>query len=98
MSKQRIEIEVDVPEGHECTGEFQPGVLCDGVTKLIGGLILRKVEPVKETRYGWVCARHSTAESARTKHDGKIDVVRCDFEDGKLVNVALEPAHGEPAP
>ena len=63
MSKQKIEISVETPEGYEATGEyrdpkvgelyFSPATLCVCVCRFKDDgykIILRKVEPVKKMR------------------------------------------------
>lgn len=107
MAKQTIELEV--PDGWELTGEFRRAMSGEAIldnTPLravhVGlpmgtegpRLILRKIEPVRESRWGWICCVNESLERARAMKYG-CPVVRADYEDGKLVNVALEPAEGE---
>lgn len=109
MAKQRIEIDVDVPEGFEATGEFRCAVIGDFYIAWPGRaarwgmsspspaevVILRKVEPVRESRWGWVCCVNTTLEQANSnRHLYSGPLVRADYEDGKIVSVALESAEG----
>lgn len=87
MPKQKIEIEVDVPDGWEATGEYDPG--------LPRYLILRRKEPVRESRWGWSCCSFSSYKEARATYPN-IPIVREDLIDGKLVAVTLEPLGEEP--
>jgi hypothetical protein len=114
MMKQKIEIEVDVPEGFEAIAfrrplegewyEFQ----CRAHQAAYdfrhdSHIILRKVEPVKESR--WVnvykppthgCLGAWYVTSTREKADDiasgeRLNVVRIDYENGVPVHVTLEP-------
>lgn len=104
----KYEIEIPdgmIPKGYEPTGEYRKARRGDRI--LIEGkveawpttsesenfyLILRKVEPVRESRYGWftdggVC----TLEEFRRFYP-TTRAVRMDLEDGKPVRVELDPA------
>ena len=92
--KQKIEIEVDVPDEKELTGEFIPGVCHDMREGLIGRLILRSREPVRESR--WVNVyRETSYETLEKSNVGsgshRQGVIRLDYENNKLVAVTLEP-------
>lgn len=82
MPKQKIEIEVDVPDGWEATGEYDPG--------LPRYLILRRKEPVRESRWSPALFNYPTAKSCSNACFGA-PAIRGEFVDGKLVAVTLEP-------
>ncbi len=110
MSKQRIEIEVDVPSGFEAVAYRKPSA---GEWYEYGGvahqsciefardshLILRRVEPKRESR--WVSAhlldtvQVGVWSGSPTEHLSGHPFVRVDFEDGKAVSVALESVEGK---
>lgn len=102
MAKQRVEVEVDVPDGWQATGEFRSGVINGFDTSLIGRLIIRKIEPVRESRWENLYAlgscrgmRHINRSLAdETAVEGRCAVIRIDYENNAPVNVALEPAEG----
>lgn len=100
--KQKIEIEVDVPDGWEATGEFCPGVQYPDKPATLGHLILRRVEPKRESRwvnvfepeYDGYVSMH--ASKAWCRGGGKaLGHIRIDYENGRPVNVALESVEGE---
>ena len=102
--KRKIEIEVDVPDGLEPTGEFVNDLRPNGEPALLGRLILRRVEPKRESR--WVnmyrCDNHDEliihmsrerADACAATH--RKTVLRIDYENGKPVGVTLEPTEGD---
>ncbi len=109
--KQKVEIEVDVPDGWKPTGEFKFAVPYEGAEPaIIGRLLLEKVEPKRESRWlnvfcdnitdcPWVGTVFQTRDfsdsSARCTKSTRQGCIRIDYEDGKLVDVTLEP-EGEP--
>ena len=108
MSRQRIEIEVDVPEGFGATGEFRPpqrgewfiainGQLMEATESYVDPrIILRRVEPKRESRwvnvYGPTCD-HATKEAA-AQVPSRVGCVRLNYENDKLVSVSLEEGKG----
>lgn len=105
--KRKVEIEVDVPEGMELTGEqrrtkqYGPCELSPTVDGVL--LILRKVEPKRESRWMNVyppndvnpkAQYHKTMEGAITSQGDRcpLPLLRIDYEDGKPVRVELDPA------
>ena len=99
--KQKIEIEVDVPDDMEikCQGsrnDLRPVITPTECTKqIVCNVLLRRREPVRESR--WVnaygrdvgnCSRYDAEASAN--HLTRQGVIRLDYEDGKLVHVTLE--------
>lgn len=109
--KQQVEIEVDVPEGWEVTGEFRlprygehflsAGIACRAAFNFqeAMSIILRKVEPKRETRYT-ICPRivstYDTYERAAADFPG-YRIERIDYENGHPVAVSLEPLSEEGA-
>lgn len=113
--KKRIEIEVDVPEGFEATGEWKAPVkgqwFLDTAAEPVHAikanadytccrLILRKVEPKRETRWLNLYGPHNTATAILQKTRAISDkwatvertgVARVEFEDDRVVGLHLEP-------
>jgi len=65
-------------------------------------LILRKIEPVRESRWmnvyppvDHLCQYNSRAQCRRSAAETAIGFIRIDYENGVPVHVALEPAEGE---
>lgn len=100
--KKRIEIEVDVPEGWESAGALRDPIagehyLSAGGTVAgpSGGglgeprLILRKVEPKRETRYGWCYAPWKTLTEMATNSPYAEIPVAVEFVDDKPVSTRL---------
>ena len=100
---QKVEIEVDVPDGWRPTGDFEYAVPYEGAEPaIIGRLLLEKIEPKRESR--WFCAVRelcdtggfmSLASALKCIDEDRSCIERRDYEDGKLVAVTLEP-EGEP--
>jgi hypothetical protein len=106
----KVEIEVDVPDGWELTGEFHRAFKGNGYLSTCGALIwtsdmpsseryiiLRKVEPVRESRWRRIPDKDSLAgcclwseKSMAIRFTGE-SVERIDYENGKPVSVTLEP-------
>ena len=109
MSKQRIEIEVDVPEGWEIAeyrapraGEFffNAGAVIEAQQdRAYHDLILRRVEPKKESR--WMVGFRSCTSVDRVKQRDvargcdSAAFIRIDYENGRPVSVALESVEGK---
>lgn len=118
MAKQKVEIEVDVPEGWEFTGanprredrsnhgvhDTENGGRCvDSWMEVKPCLILRKVEPKRETRWWnlypegrpYAIGRnyyHSRGQADSESASGRISVLRMELENDIPVHVELEPA------
>lgn len=121
MARQDFTITANIPEGWEPTGEYRcpregewylyfPHCALQAKATFIFEqfLILRKIEPVRESRWrnvypkdhstyayyykSYELARSSMPSQAKAE-GGRIE--RVDFENGKIVHVALEPAEGE---
>jgi len=103
MPKQKIEMEVDVPDGMEikCQGTrnaLAPVITEDECTQqIVCNVILRRKEPVRESRW-WRTHGHldrsmgySTLEDAKASVRPGERLLRRDYEDNKLVAVTLEP-------
>lgn len=119
MPKQTIEVIVDVPDGWEATGEYRPvcpgenyaaypgvaAMWCSVPRSADPLIILRRKEPVRESRWRFVPTMHGspcysylypTLVDARKalgcNHNGVYThIERLDFENNKLVAVTLEP-------
>lgn len=102
--KQKIEIEVDVPDDMEIKCQGTRNDICPVFTpdectgQLVCNVLLRRREPVRESRWinayrDCVSSTYSTRESVDRVADEKarLGVIRLDYEDGKLVRVTLEP-------
>lgn len=108
MAKQKIEVEVDIPSGFEATGKYRKPTAgewylyagrADLATYTIGYpyLILRRVEPKRESRWRRVPEINDYVPSHLycTKEDAGINcnftVERIDYENGVPVSATLEP-------
>ena len=102
--KQKIEMEIDVPDGMEirCQGtrnDLRPVITpTECTSQVVCNVILRRKEPVRESRWANVYGQtlssmYSTRESVNRVADTRVlkGVIRLDYEDGKLVAVTLEP-------
>jgi hypothetical protein len=119
MAKQRVEIEVDVPDGFEFTGEYRcitggewglhayepKAFRCEfsepSTTRF---LILRKVEPVRESKYAplyfhskgsfWVgeivSSREHAIASAMSCSSELVTILRLEFENARPVSATVE--------
>lgn len=106
MPKQKIEMEIDVPDGMEikCQGtrnDLRPVITpTECTSQVVCNVILRRKEPVRESRW----ANHylkwdgykSREDADAVACDARTGVVRLDYEDNKLVAVTLEPVSEEP--
>ena len=106
--KQKIEIEVDVPDGMEIKCQGTRNDICPVFTpdectgQLVCNVLLRRREPVRESEYANVyrfaiCGISTTRAGcdANAALDDRLGVIRLDYEDGKLVRVELEEVSDE---
>lgn len=118
MAKQDFTITANIPDGWEPTGEYRcprkgewylyfPHTALEARDTFIVEryVILRKIEPVRESR--WINAyrcdytnegasRHRSRVVAKAAQGGiRVPLIRIDYENGVPVHVALEPAEGE---
>jgi hypothetical protein len=97
MSKQRIEIEVDVPDGHS----FSHAIMPDGRANYLHDgqeakccypcVVFTKIEPNRETWFQRIRPEYTNTTSLRMENPSHNKCLRINFEDGKVVSVALEP-------
>jgi hypothetical protein len=98
MAKQVIQIAVDVPEGFEISGDFVlRNVRMDG-SAVDGHIPLRKVEPVRESRWINLYGADSVTASVFSDRDAcdrhsshtRKAVLRIDYENARPVSATVE--------